>query len=78
MEEDTTYMEGAAPDSEVSFQKAFGWFAVLNRLTENDIIRHEAVLKKPLIEILNQLTYLIQYDKLMEAAQKAAFNKQNK
>lgn len=78
MEEDKAYMEGAAVDSEVSFQKAFGWFAVLNRLTENDIIRHEAVLKKPLIEILNQLTYLIQYDKLMEAAQKAAFNKQNK
>lgn len=78
METDTDYMEGAAPDSEFSFQKAFGWFAVLNRITENDIVRHETVLNKSLIEVLNQLTYLIQYDKLIEAAQKATLNKQNK
>jgi hypothetical protein len=78
MDEDGGYMEGASPDSETAFQKAFGWFAVLNKIADNDITRHEVILKKGLIEVLNQLTYMIQLDKIVQAAQKAAFNKQNK
>lgn len=44
-------------------QKTYGWFTVVNRVTENDITRHEVIYKKKLIEVLNQLSYLIDYER---------------
>jgi len=49
-----------------NFQKVFGWFVVVNRITENDFTKHEYVYEKKLIEVLNQLTYLIEYDRERE------------
>ena len=44
-------------------QKTYGWFTVVNRVTENDITKHEVIYQKKLIEVLNQLSYLIDYEK---------------
>ena len=48
-----------------SFEKAFGWFAIINRICGDDITKHETILKKRTLEILNQLLYLIEKDKEM-------------
>lgn len=45
-----------------NFQKAFGWFLVLNRITGNDFTKHEVVYQKKIMEVLNQLSFLISYD----------------
>ena len=58
-----------------SFEQRFGWYVVINRLTKDDITRHEQVLQKTLVEILNQLTYLIEKDKEMIKQQKQQLSK---
>jgi hypothetical protein len=51
-------------DSEGSFlQKRYGWYVVVNRVTENDITKHEAIYEKKLIEVLNQVSFLFDYEK---------------
>ncbi len=74
MDEDKVIMDDAPSDMASDFQKVFGWYVVLNRITGNDITKHEAILKKQLIEILNQLTFIIQHDRL----QAELLKKQNK
>ena len=44
-------------------QKRYGWYVVVNRITENDITKHEVVYQKKLIEVLNQLSFLFDYEK---------------
>ena len=48
-----------------SFEKAFGWFAIINKICGDDITKHETVLKKRTLEILNQLLYMVEKDKEM-------------
>jgi hypothetical protein len=74
MDQGQDFVDDAQGDMVSNFQKAFGWYVVINRVTGNDITKHEAVFQKTLIEILNQLTFLIQHDKLQEQLLK----KQNK
>ena len=62
MDEDKNYLGDEEVDMEYSFQKTFGWFAVLNRIVDNDFTKHEIIYQKNLTEVLNQLSYLIQYD----------------
>jgi len=50
-------------EKDVSFEKAFGWYAVINRIAGDDITKHEIITKKRTLEILNQLLYLIEKDK---------------
>ena len=61
-------------DMEVSFEKRFGWYVVTNRVTKGDITKHTQVYEKGIIEIMNQLVYLVEYDKeqqrMMREAQK--------
>jgi len=59
-------------DLEVSFEKRFGWYVVINRISNGDITKHSVILSKNVIEILNQLVYLIEYDKEQVRLQKQA------
>lgn len=56
-------MDYVENDIQDDFQSAFGWYLVVNRITENDITKHEIVYKKNVMEVLNQLSFLIEYDK---------------
>ena len=72
MDEDKANMETEKDNPVNSFQKTFGWFVVINRITNNDFTKHEYIYEKKLIEVLNQLTYLISYDKEQIRLQKNA------
>jgi hypothetical protein len=63
MESNKAYMDYVENDIQNDFQSVFGWYLVINRLTENDITKHEIVYKKNVMEALNQLSFLIEYDK---------------
>jgi hypothetical protein len=55
-----------------SFQKTFGWFIVTNKIAGNDFGKHDLIYEKKLVEVLNQLSYLIQYDREQERLYKLA------
>ena len=57
---------------ENTFEKRFGWYVVLNRVTGNVLKDHDKALEKNVIEVLNQLYYLIEYDKEQERMIKKA------
>ena len=59
-------------DSSSNFQKAFGWFLVVNRIVGNDFTKHEFVYQKKVMEVLNQLSFLISYDQEQIRLQKKA------
>ena len=50
-------------DMENTFEKRFGWYVVLNRVAKNDIGRHTQIFEKKIMEVLNQLLYMVEYDK---------------
>jgi hypothetical protein len=54
------------------FQKTFGWFIILNRLSNDDVTRHEEITQKTITEALNQLSYLLEKEKLEIRLQKKA------
>ena len=62
---------------QTTIQKTFGWFVVVNRIAENDFTKHEYIYQKKLIEVLNQLSFLIQYDKEQERIFKEQMKKNN-
>jgi hypothetical protein len=72
VDEDKNRVEVEEDNLEYSFQKTYGWFLVLNRLTGNDFTKHEGVYEKNLNECLNQLSFLIAYDREQERLQKKA------
>lgn len=59
---------------EGNFQKVFGWFVVVNRVSGNDFTKHDHIYQKGIMEVLNQLSYLIEYDKEQARLQKKAQN----
>lgn len=61
-------------DLENTFEKRFGWYVVLNRVTKNDISRHDQIFEKKIMEVLNQLSYLIEYDREQIRLQKKQNN----
>jgi hypothetical protein len=75
MDEDKIRMEIEELHMEGSFQQAFGWYVVVNRLAGNDFTKHEYIYEKKVMEVLNQLSYLISYDKEQERLQKEAMRK---
>jgi len=75
MEENNISVDLEESDLETSFQKTFGWFVVVNRLSSNDITKHEVIYKMNVVEILNHLTYLISYDREQERLHKQATKK---
>jgi hypothetical protein len=52
-------------DMEISFEKRFGWYVVLNRVANDDITRHDEIFNKTILSVLNQLSYIIEKDKEM-------------
>jgi hypothetical protein len=72
MDEDKNNLDFEEIDNEYNFQKTFGWYAVVNRIVANDFTKHEYVYQKNLTEVLNQLSYLIQYDQEQIRLQKKA------
>jgi hypothetical protein len=75
MEETQNSMDAKENNMEKGFQQAYGWFLVVNRLTSNDFTKHDEVYKKNLNEVLNQLSFLIDYDREQIRLQKNAMNK---
>ncbi len=73
MDQDKNYLEDPETSMASNFQKVFGWYVVLNRITSNDITKHQYVLEKKMIEVFNQLTYIIQHDQLQAELQKKTF-----
>ena len=59
-------------DLELTFEKRFGWYVVINRVAQNNVNEHDQILQKTIIEVLNQLLYLIEYDKEQARMQKKA------
>lgn len=53
-----------------NFQKTFGWFLIVNKVANNDFTKHDYIYKKKLNEVLNQLSFLISYDKEVEKQMK--------
>lgn len=74
MDETQTNVGDEEMDIRSNFQKTYGWFLVVNRIAGNDFTKHEFIYQKKLIEILNQLSYLLDYDR----EQKKLQNKQVK
>lgn len=75
MDENQAYLEAEEDNLGNSFQKVYGWFLVVNRITANDFTKHEYVYQKNIIEVLNQLSFLIQYDQEQIRLQKEAQKK---
>ena len=72
MDENEAALEMEKALSESSFQQAFGWFVVTNRLAGNDFTKHDYIYQKTVNEVLNQLSFLISYDKEQIRLQKEA------
>jgi hypothetical protein len=63
-------MEDEEDTMENSFEQAFGWFAIINRLCNDDITKHTSVLKTTVMEALNQLLYIMEKEKEVIRRQK--------
>ena len=63
MDEDKDSLDGEEMDMGFNFQKTYGWYLIVNRVTRNDITKHEVVYQKKIMEVLNQLSFLLDYDK---------------
>ena len=72
MDNDKNYVAEQESDMDVSFEKRFGWYVVLNRVADGDITKHSEILSKTIIEIMNQLVYLIDYNREQVRLQKEA------
>jgi hypothetical protein len=69
-------VEEPEEDMEFNFEKRFGWYAVLNRVTNDDITRHDTVFSKTVLEVLNQLSYILEKDREILKQQKKKMNVQ--
>ena len=70
-------MEDEKDNMENSFEQAFGWFAVINRLCNDDITKHSEVTKTSILEALNQLLYIMEKEKEINRRQKESLRKHN-
>jgi len=70
MDENQTDVGDEEMDIRSNFQKTYGWFVIVNKVTGNDFTKHELVYQKKLIEVLNQLSYLLDYDREQVKLQK--------
>ena len=68
-------MDGLEDDLSNGFQKAFGWFLIVNKISDNDFTKHEYIYQKNVMEVLNQLSYLISYEQEQIRLQKKAEGK---
>jgi hypothetical protein len=73
MEEDEVYMDESETNTK-SFGQRFGWYIVVNRVAANDITKHDDIFKKTLVEVLNQVSFLIEQDNEIEKQRRKAMN----
>ena len=74
MEEDKARLEYEDDNNKKSFQKVYGWFIVVNKLAGNDYTKHKIVYESNVVEVLNQLSFLINYEEEQERIMKQARN----
>ena len=72
MDENQNNMDNEEDSMEYNFQKTYGWFLVLNRIAGNDFTKHDQIYQKNINEVLNQLSFLINYDQEQIRLQKKA------
>lgn len=60
---------------EDTFEKRFGWLLVINRIASDDVTRHDQITSRGVIEILNQLTYILEKEKYIESMRKKTLPK---
>lgn len=75
MDEDSPVLESEKNNNENTFQKAYGWYLILNRIASNDFTKHEYIFKKKIMEVLNQMGYLVDYEREQARLQKKAQTK---
>ena len=63
MDEDKNRMDLEETNPESNFQKAYGWYLILNRVAGNDYQNHKIIYNSTIMEILNQLSFLLDYDR---------------
>ena len=74
MDEDETVVEFEEDNYSRSFQSVYGWFIIVNKLAGNDFTKHEYVYEKTVVEVLNQVSFLINYDQEQDRLMKQARN----
>ena len=74
MDEDKARLEYEDDNNKKSFQKVYGWFIVVNKLAGNDYTKHKIVYESNVVEVLNQLSFLINYEEEQERIMKQARN----
>lgn len=75
MDQNENNVEYEEDNMENTFQKTYGWYLVVNRIAGNDFTKHEYIYNKKVMEVLNQMSFLIEYDKEQIRLQKKAQNK---
>ena len=63
MDKNENVMDDEEINPESNFQKAYGWFFILNRIAGNDYKNHKVIYESTIMECLNQLSYLVDYDR---------------
>ena len=74
MDEVKDDMDFEEDNNKNSFQSVYGWFIVVNKLSGNDFTKHEYVYQKSVVEVLNQLSFLINYEQEQDRLMKQARN----
>ena len=72
MEENRSNLEVKEDDLENTFQKAYGWYLVANRIVGNNFKDLDYVFQKNILEVLNQLQFLIEFDMEQQRVTKKA------
>jgi hypothetical protein len=57
-------------DYKNSFAGRWGWYLVINKLTNDDITKHDAILSCTLVQALNQLAFLLAKDEELKRQMK--------
>ena len=71
---DKNSMDYEEMDNPNSFEKTYGWYIVVNRLSGNDFTKHKIVYDSNVMEALNQLSYIINYEEEQERIRRLTRN----
>jgi len=74
MDEDQAPLDIEETNPESNFQKAYGWFFILNRIAGNDYSNHEKIYNATIMECLNQLSFIVDFEREQIRLQKKQNN----
>jgi hypothetical protein len=63
MDENKNDVDSKEVDDSYNFQKTYGWFVILNKIAGNDFTKHTYIYEKKIMEVLNQISFLLDYDR---------------